>query len=296
MKRNEIVVLTFAGIVLIFASLILIFGFSFIGCKNKSSSSKSSSISEFFERGDHVIKNAVQDAEGNTYDAVKLGDQVWMAENLRTTKNFDRLYEGIVQTGDDINISPSYDPVNPGFLYVVGNYGGKEIYYNNLAAASLELCPNGWRLPSLDDWKLLENYLKTKPEYIAGNCEANVAKALASNEGWDYYTNPTPDDYGKIAYNPMTTNNATGFSAKPVGYVAVNNNPKRDMVGLYLFDGGTSAKFWTSSTNASDETAYIILDYRESTISFFWDITAEHPDLYGSYHDDYYSVRCIKNE
>lgn len=289
MKRNE-------KFILILAGLILASGFIFIGCKNQSSDSKNSS---FFEKGDHIIKNAVKDIDGNSYDAVKLGNQVWMAENLRTTSGCNRLYDGVVyennKIDNDIIISPSYNPVNPGLLYVEGTKGGNEIYYNNYAA-SQELCPQGWHLPSLADWQQMENYLKTKPEYIAGNCEANVAKSLASKEGWDYYTEPTPEDYGKIAYNPMSTNNATNFSAKPVGYISVENNPKRDLIGLDIFGVGESAYFWTSSTNIDDENAYICLYCSEPTISVDWDIKAEHPDFYGSFHDHFISVRCVKNE
>lgn len=36
-----------------------------------------------------VIRNAVQDVDGNSYDAVRIGDQVWMATNLKTTHYAD---------------------------------------------------------------------------------------------------------------------------------------------------------------------------------------------------------------
>jgi uncharacterized protein (TIGR02145 family) len=294
MKRNEIVVLTFAGIVLIFASLILIFGFSFIGCDNTSSRSNEKRFSELFEKkGDHIIKNAVTDMDGNTYNAVKLGEQVWMAENLRTTGDCRRLYDGVVQQAEPVFISPSIDPECPDYFYVEGVSSiGKEIYYSHWPLS--ELCPKGWHVPSLDDWKQLENYLKTKPEYIAGNCEANVAKSLASNEGWDFYANPSPDDYGKIACNPMTTNNATGFSAKPVGYIHVRNQPKNEEIGIDLFGVGRDATFWTSSITS--KTRWIVsLDCETSTILFFDTYTYTAPDKFDIYHDDYYSVRCIKD-
>ena len=38
---------------------------------------------------EHYLPDAVVDIDGNSYDAVRIGDQVWMAENLRTTRYAD---------------------------------------------------------------------------------------------------------------------------------------------------------------------------------------------------------------
>ena len=61
----------------VFYALLLVLSFS-VSCTHEG------------ERNDLVLRNAVKDVDGNKYDAVKIGKQVWMKSNLRTTHFRDK--------------------------------------------------------------------------------------------------------------------------------------------------------------------------------------------------------------
>lgn len=269
MKRNETFILILVG-------LILASGFIFIGCKNQSSDSKNSS---FFEKGDHIIKNAVKDIDGNSYDAVKLGNQVWMAENLRTKGS---LHEYRENTGYDV-------------CYFSGDNG--EIYYNGVAALN-ELCPKGWHVPSGAEWDELERYCMRTPQYKCGNSDTYIAKALADSIGWKYYIHPESYEYNDIAYNPLTTNNATGFSAR--GYGIAHGYDNKDV--YFDYEDGERAYFWTSDLEgdpADDKMCFRVLMAEEAILGHGeyvslgdWQINTTSYEI-GDYG---LSVRCVKNK
>lgn len=263
MKRNEIVVLTFAGIVLIFASLILIFGFSFIGCKNQSSGG---SISDDFTSDNNIVK----DIDGNTYDIVQMGNQVWMKSNLRSTHYAD---------GTPIEMTESYKEKEPKYCKD-GETG--EVYYNGYAA-SLKICPNGWHVSSFSDWKKIEDYL-IRNGYSCGAKETQVAKALASDNGWDESNIPCSP-----GYNSRTTNNATGFSAKPFGEFIESDPglPSKYGEGALVQDG-FGAYFWTSDEVREHRIKDHLVEicFHEPSIDFWTYQGAEK----------FCSVRCVRDE
>lgn len=170
----------------------------FYGCN-----SQSTKVSET----DSPVRNdnIVTDADGNTYDVVKIGEQVWMKSNLRTTHYAD---------GTEIERTTTCKEKEP--RYYKDEETG-EIYYNGYIA-NLKICPDGWHVSSYDDWTKLEDYLVRTGRYSCGKIETSIAKSLASTEGWDNYN----DSECAIGYNPRTTNNSTGFSALPMGYVDYN--------------------------------------------------------------------------
>jgi uncharacterized protein (TIGR02145 family) len=85
------------------------------------------------------------------YPVVKIGDQVWMASNLETSKLND---------GADISIAPA--DTSPGYRYynddAYHDYYG--LLYNWYAVNTGKLCPTGWRMPSDFDWTVLVVYLE----------------------------------------------------------------------------------------------------------------------------------------
>lgn len=155
------------------------------------------------------------DVEGNTYKTVKIGDQIWMAENLNVTKypnekeiplvteNQDWL--SLENNNDDDAYSHSTNGENLG-------YGAIYTY-----AAALNACPLGWHLPSDQEWVQLGDFLIDQ-----GNA-GNIANVLKKSTGWDNDGNGT-DDYG--------------FSALPGG----SRNPDGAFVSV-----GEYGKWWTST-------------------------------------------------
>jgi hypothetical protein len=93
----------------------------------------------------------VTDIDGNTYTTIKKGAEIWMAENLKTTKFND---------GGTIPLVPGNSVweslVQPGYCwYNNDEKTAKNLYgalYNWYAAASGKLCPVGWHVPSDRFW------------------------------------------------------------------------------------------------------------------------------------------------
>ena len=135
----------------------------------------------------------VTDIDGNVYETVQIGDQLWMAENLRVTSD---------KYGNDINYWYYDNDINNADPY--GCLYNWETAINNL-------CMEGWSLPSDDDWKTLEIYLGMSEE------DANSwGEQRGSNEGskiagfkelWNEGVLTEDDSFG-----------LTGFNAIPGGY------------------------------------------------------------------------------
>ncbi len=190
--------------------------------------------------GDEIIKNAVTDIDGNTYDAVKLGNQVWMAENLRTTKYADGTTIPMGSTGS-YDVAYRYCPNNNsdnvstyGYLY-----NWPAMMHNSSSSGSNPsgvqgICPNGWHVPSDAEWTQLTDYVSSQSQYVCGGNNTYIAKALASTTGW------ISDDNTCTPGNNPSANNATGFSAVPAGFYDGNYN---------TFGG--CARFWSATQGAS---------------------------------------------
>lgn len=184
-------------------------------------------------RGDRVIRNAVTDKDGNHYDAVKIGNQVWMQSNLRT-KHF-RDGSAIPRGSYDGSYTEPYyyQPTTLQFpTHDETTYG---FYYNWAAVDDTRgLCPKGWHVPTEEEWIELEEYVGSKSEYVYGGDSRNIAKALASNVGWC-----ENDEPGTPGYEPEN-NNTTGFAAVPADELILVPEWWGPSFGEYAW-------FWTSS-------------------------------------------------
>ncbi len=211
------------------------------------------------------------DIDGNTYNTIQIGQQCWMKENLRTTKYADNTD---IAQGSSTSYTTAYW-YDPNFNNLDPTYG---LLYNWPAvmhgAASSEtnpsnvqgICPNGWHVPSDAEWTQLTDYVSSQNEYVCGNDNTYIAKALASTTGWNGST------YTCAVGNMLSNNNATGFSALPAGFYNDDYN------GFY------DANFW-SATEGSSTGAY----YRELVCTGAYVYTHTNPKNYG------FSVRCVRD-
>jgi len=107
---------------------------------------------------------SVTDVHGNVYATIKIGDQEWMAENLRVTQF--RNGDAIVQVFDDLAWAIADYPGYCWYNFDPSLEGTHGLLYNWYAAGdSRGICPTGWRLPKDDvanndsDWQDLREYL-----------------------------------------------------------------------------------------------------------------------------------------
>jgi len=178
----------------------------------------------------------VKDADGNTYNTVKIASQCWMKENLRTTK---------YNTGEVIpliiNNSEWSGTTSGAYCYYDNNIANVDTYgalYNGYAVYTGKLCPAGWHIPTNEDWWMLFNEF--------GGYEVAGFK-LKNETGWE-----------EAMYGAANGSNESGFSALPAGMRS----------GYYgaFYNKGKIAAFW-SSTDAY----YFILDDSKGIKGYAYD-------------------------
>jgi len=207
----------------------------------------------------------VTDIEGNEYKTTIIGDYVWMAENLRTTTyNDGSAIPNVTENGQWKDLQTG------AYSWYNNDESNAKPYgaiYNWHTVETGKLCPDGWRVPTDEEWKNLEGTVDS--QYPVGSDEwdedgsrgNDAGTMLKDSSGWRDGAN------GK---------NAFGFSALPGGF-------RQDSVGFQEIErlGG----WWTSteSTEANDQSLYRRLN-RGSDIS-----------RGNTYKQNGYSIRCIKN-
>lgn len=159
-----------------------------------------------------------KDADGNYYSTVKIGNQIWMAENLKTTKYNDGLPITLVtdKTAWGTSMSAAYCWYNNDMTRYKDLYGA---LYNWYTVITGKLAPTGWHVPTDEEWIVLENYLiENGYNYDGSVVENKVAKSLAGNSIW---MNNTKD--GTVG-NDLKKNNSTGFGGMPGGNRSAGGN------------------------------------------------------------------------
>ncbi len=155
----------------------------------------------------------VTDIDGNVYNTITIGNQIWMLENLKTTTFNDGTpiieYLFGMDWGSIGNQVPQYQWADTSDSNNVVEeelpfdfYGAM---YNHWAIESGKLAPEGWRIPTKEDFEKLEKYLSEN------GFENQVALALKSSTGW----------------LPSSGNgtNAVNFNGLPNGYVNAFGGP-----------------------------------------------------------------------
>jgi len=161
----------------------------------------------YIEEGGPDSTGTVTDIDGNVYKTVKIGNQWWMAENLKVTR---------YRNGDPIpNITDNHTWVDLSTgaycnynndISNVATYG--RLYNWYAVDESRNIAPAGWHVPTDDEWKQLEIYLGMSPT------EADETHWRGTDEGGKLKETGTTH-----WYSPNTgATNESGFTALPGGY------------------------------------------------------------------------------
>jgi uncharacterized protein (TIGR02145 family) len=148
----------------------------------------------------------VTDADGNIYTTVKIGNQVWTVENLKTTKYNNGRPIPLASENSEWN-----DRSSPAFCWFANDIRNKKKYgalYNWHAVNTGKLAPEGWHVPTDSEWTELENYLIANGYNSDGTKEGNkIAKSLIAKMALKIANDSS------IVGNDLSTNNHSGFSA-----------------------------------------------------------------------------------
>ena len=214
-----------------------------------------------------VVTAACTDYDGNSYETVIIGNQLWMSENLKVTH---------YNNGDEIpNITNNGDWGS----YDEGQYG---VYNNNPTNANIYgnlynwavvddsrgVCPVGWHVPSDDEIKTLEMFLGMS------EFDANSTGYRGTNEGSKLSGNAELWNSGDLEQNSEF--GTSGFTGLPAGY-------RDNSFGIY-YDMGSLGSFWSSTVYDSDDAWYRLLYSPNSEVL-----------RYSNYKRYGFSIRCLRD-
>jgi uncharacterized protein (TIGR02145 family) len=208
----------------------------------------------------HVISTSsgsIFDADGNAYKTVAINGQVWLTENLKTTKycNGDNIA--------NVNFSQWDNLTSGAWTYYENKSDNNDTYgklYNwYVASSDKNACPCGWRVATREDWTALTNFLGIQ---TAGNEIKSVGNIENGTGLWHTSTN--------------SGTNSTGFNATPAGW----GDPASSN---FAFKNYKTA-YWCSNLVSGNSAEIMQLDYN-------------YPDFYFTLKDknSALSIRCIKN-
>lgn len=220
----------------------------------------------------------VTDADGNVYNTVKIGEQCWTKENLRTTHYANgtsiALGSNLNETTTPYRYAPDNDINNVavyGYLY---NWAAV-VNTDSAQSNSHDICPNGWHVPSQTEWNELSNYVSSNSGYFYNYVDTKPVKALASVYGWN-----SSSEEGSPGFDTLA-NNATGFNALPAGIKTNNNSSFGHTVSFWSKTEADGSDYWYDNTYAMR-----VIFYKNS-------IDNQIPLSYTSKYKGC-SVRCLK--
>jgi len=200
----------------------------------------------------------ITDVDGIVYSTVVIGTQTWMAENLKTTS---------YRNGDPITHLPDTEEwgnATTGAYCFCDNETGKEAiygkFYNWYALEdSRKIAPEGWHVPTDEEWTTLI-------EYLGGMDVAGEKMRETGTEHW-------LKEYDGIKYDGGS--NTSGFTALGAGHRKYNFESYD-----YLLWGGF---FWCNTEKDADAAFYVYLDMENIIYRAYW---AKTMGL---------SIRCVKD-
>ena len=217
----------------------------------------------------------VTDVDGNVYNTVKIGNQCWMRDNLRTTKYADGTpisqggYSSLTTAYWRYPNSDSTTKQPFGLLYNWKAVMGAATSSDAIPSGVQGICPTGWHVPSSSEWSQLMTHVSGQSGYVCGNNNNQIAKAFAFTSGWENSTSNC------AVGNGQTSNNATGFGAMATGYYD----------GSYDRGFGYYTYLWSSTGNGGSKAYNCYLYYSYNNVR----LTSNGSLSY------YYSVRCLRD-
>ena len=190
--------------------------------------SHNSTLTIFPNKGNTTV-NTVTDVDGNVYNTISIDKQTWMIENLKVTKFNNGESIGHIKNNQDWISS-----ISSAYCFYNNDTKQQAIYgnlYNWFAIMDQRgICPFGWHVPSLEEFEILEKYMKNN----------NVTSgSLKSTTNWQQ-----PN---------LNANGYMGFNVQPAG-------KRWFKTGLFEFSKKGSY-FWTSSSADNDRSYYYAFSY-----------------------------------
>ena len=220
-----------------------------------------------YNEGEIIIPFTIIDIDGNVYETIAIGEQVWMKENLKVTHYNDG---SEIPTGysnsEWVNLSTGAYAVYDDNESNADTYG----YLYNWYAVDDErgVCPEEWHVPTDDEIKQLEMYLGMSQE------EADDTGYRGTNEGSKLAGRADLWNDGALENNPEF--GTSGFDFLPGGYRSYSN-------GSYYYMG-FYGDFWSSTESNSGSAWGRRLGYYYSEV-----------DRSNYYKRIGFSVRCIRD-
>jgi uncharacterized protein (TIGR02145 family) len=174
---------------------------------------------------DNMDKNLLPlfDLDSNQYNVIKIGNQYWFKENLRTTQ-----YNDTTRIATGLSDSEWKQTTKGAYTVFENNPSHESTYgklYNGYAVVTGKLCPKGWRVPTDNDWKELESVLGISSAELDRTGErGNIGDKLKSTALW------IPSEFSNT--------NSSNFNIVPAG----NRNENGEYLNL-----GQYGNFWTST-------------------------------------------------
>jgi uncharacterized protein (TIGR02145 family) len=169
--------------------------------------------------------NTLQDIDGNNYNTVQIGTQIWMKENLKTTRYKDG--STIPLVSDNTSWSNLTSPGYCWFKNDASTYGGTYgALYNWYSVSTGKLCPDSWHVPTDAEWTMLVTFLGGP----------NLAGGKMKEQGTAHWISPN-----------VGATNESSFTGLPGAY--------RDEGGGFYETVGHYG-FWWSSTELSSTNAW----------------------------------------
>lgn len=199
-------------------------------------------ISQFSCEKNDTVSNILKDIDNNTYKTIRIGNQVWMAENLRTTRYND---------GESVT---DYFYYNNDSLSNAETYG---ILYSPYTVGRGNICPVGWHVSTQNDWIELSDTLGG----------VDIAGSKLKEGGLDHWHSPNEN-----------TTNESGFTALPGGTIVRQPywwNAERKWIYRDEFYGMGNVGFWWSDTTVCElsyQTPQLFLNHESNHLGLVFSI------------------------